>query len=71
MQAAIDGNRTKTIMAVSSDDGITPILVAVNETNHALKVDDDITGTGLDNQLAIRDDNRTTIMLALSSDDVS
>lgn len=67
---AVDGNRAPCLQAVLSSDGVTVTPVAVNATRHALKVEDNTTGTS---QAALENDprnaDRTTALWATSSAD--
>lgn len=64
-----DGNSVTTELATDSADGVTPVRVQVNPSNHALKVDDDVTGSDLSGDIAARDNNSVTVIMAASSAD--
>ncbi len=66
-----DENNVSTLIAASNLDGITPIRVLANPSNHALKVDDNTTGSdnGNNDGNATRDENDVPVLLAVSSVD--
>lgn len=67
--AAIDENGVHTLIAALNTNGITPIRVLVNDSTHALKVSDGITGTDHGVKNAVRDENDHPVLLAVSSAD--
>ena len=66
-----DENGVSTLIAALNTDGITPIRVLVNPTNHALKVDDNTTGSDNGNNKgnAMKDQNGVSVLIAVSSAD--
>ncbi len=64
-----DENFVPTLLAALNTDGVTPKEVAVNPTTHALKVDDDTTGSDNGVPNAVRDGNFVPVLMAVSSDD--
>ncbi len=69
MNAKRDDNRIPALLAALNTDGITPVNVEVNPTNHALKVLDGTTGTDHGTNIANRDDNRIPVLMGISSAD--
>jgi hypothetical protein len=65
--ASRDQNNVPTLLGALSTDGITPTKVEVNPANHALKVDDDVTGTDHGVQNAVRDSNYVPVLLGVAS----
>ena len=68
-QARVDNNKVSTLIAASSADGITPVLVEGNTSNHGLSVADGTTGSDLGRTVAVRDDNGRPVFMAVSSAD--
>ena len=68
-EAKRDENSITVILATSSTDGSTPVPIKVDPTNHAIKMEDGVTGSDLSGDLASRDDNVVTVMMGVSSDD--
>lgn len=68
-QAKHDNNSIRTILGTLNTDGETPTLVKADPTSHALKADDNTTGTDFGDDIASRDDNRIPVMMAVSSAD--
>jgi len=64
-----DQNFIPTLLAASSSDGVTPVLVQVNATNHGLAIDDDTTGSDHGRNIAVRDANFIPVLMAVSSAD--
>lgn len=64
-----DNNRVPTMVAALNTDGVTPISVAINATNHGLKVSDGTSGTDFSRASAVRDANRVTGLMGISSAD--
>lgn len=62
-----DENNVTTLMGALSTDGTTPTLVAVNPSNHALKVDDNPAGSDHGVLNAPRDENGVPVLMAVSS----
>jgi hypothetical protein len=71
MQAPRDENRNTALIATLNTDGLTPTVIYANPTNHAVKVINDVTGSGFGANRAVRDENRITAMLAVSTDGVT
>lgn len=69
MQAVRDENRVTSIVCVSSADGVTPIAVKADPTEHYIIVDDNTTGSDLSGEVAVRDQNLVTAWVAVSSVD--
>ncbi len=69
MQAPRDENRVPALLAALNTDGLTPIVVLVNSSNHALKVVDAQTGSDHGGNVAVRDENRVPVLMAVSSAD--
>lgn len=68
-----DENGVSTLIAASKNDGITIVPIYANPANHGLKVNDASTGTDSGNNLgnAMKDENGTSAMTAISSSDGS
>lgn len=66
---ARDDNRIPVWGGTLNTDGQTPVAIAVNPSNKAIKVDDGITGDNYSCENAKRDDNRTPVIWGVSSDD--
>ncbi len=64
-----DQNNVPTLLAALNTDGITPVRVKVNATNHGLKISDDTTGTDHGVANAVRDENNVPVLLGVSSAD--
>jgi len=64
-----DNNQIPVILAISSDDGSTPIQIKAEPSAHSLCTSDGDTGSDLTGEEAERDDNVVTTLLAASSDD--
>lgn len=64
-----DNNGISTMIGTLNTDGSTVVSVKVNPTNHALKINDNTTGTGFTRTTAQRDANRTTAVWGVSSAD--
>lgn len=67
--ASRDQNNVPTLLGALNTDGITPIAVKINATNHGVKVSDDTTGTDHGVANAVRDSNFVPVLMALSSTD--
>lgn len=65
----LDENRIPTIQAVSNSDGITPLNVCADDTDHSLCVDDNTTGSDLGPANDVRDENRKVAFIAVSAVD--
>ncbi len=65
--AARDNNNVPTLLGALSTDGTTPTKVKVNASTHALKVEDNTTGTDHGVAAAPRDQNNIPVLLAVSS----
>lgn len=63
-QAKIDGNNIPTILGVLNTDGVTPTNPKINPSTHILDVEDNTTGSDFGNDLADRDENSKTTMIA-------
>lgn len=68
--AKIDGNGVRTALATLQSDGVTPIRVAVNPANLAMKATDASTGANLASAIAKRDENSKTVFMGVSSADM-
>lgn len=68
-QASRDQNNVPTLLGALSTDGITPTKVKADPTSHALKVDDNTTGTDHGRNVAVRDQNFVPVLMAVSSVD--
>ena len=66
-----DNNFITTKTAALNTDGKTIVNIAVNPTNHAVKVSDGITGSNHGPKDALRDDNNVPVMMGVSSSDFS
>ena len=64
-----DDNRVPAVMVTSSADGVTPMRVYVNPSNHGLKIEDGSTGSSFPFVNAERDDNRVSVLWGVSSAD--
>lgn len=71
MDAARDNNNVPTLIAASSDDGITPIRVKVTAATHAVHISDGTTGTDHGVQNAVRDQNNIPVLLAVASETIT
>ncbi len=69
MNASLDENSQATITAALNTNGSTIIKVKVNAANHALKVDDNNTGTDHGPSKGLKDENMRTTYFATSSVD--
>lgn len=67
--ASRDNNNVPTLLAGLNTDGITPIKVLANPSDHAIKVVDASTGTDHGPSAAPRDTNFVPALLAVSSAD--
>lgn len=67
--AVKDVNMAATMIAASSTDGSTPVLVKANVGTHEMKIDDDTTGSSLSGNIASRDSNGEAVMMCVSSAD--
>lgn len=69
-QAKKDNNGVNTMLATLQSDGLTPSLVKAESSTHALKIDDDTTGTDNSNyDQAKRDENVVTVIIVASEAD--
>jgi len=64
-----DLNRVPVVLFALNTDGITTVPLAVNPTNHGIKVSDGTTGTDHGGLPAARDENRIPVMVGASSAD--
>ena len=64
-----DENNVPTMLGVLNSDGVTVTPVQVNPANHALKVDDNTTGSDLGPSRALRDENFVPTKIVVSSVD--
>lgn len=66
-----DENGVSTLIAASKNDGVTPVRVLANATNHGLKIDDNTSGSdnGNNGNNATRDQNNVPVLIAVSSVD--
>jgi len=64
-----DDNNVPSILGVLNSDGLTVEPVKINPANHALSVDNDITGSDNGPDRALRDENFVTTLLAVSDAD--
>ena len=67
--ASRDQNTVSTLLAGLETNGITPVKVQVNASNHGLKVDDGTTGSDHGPTSAPRDGNFVPALMAVSSAD--
>lgn len=67
--ASLDSNSVPTLTAGLNSNGTTIVRVQVNPTNHALKVDDNTTGTDHGPAIDLRDENFRPALMAVSSAD--
>lgn len=67
--ASRDQNNIPTLIAALDTDGVTPIRVKVNPTNHGLKIEDGTTGSDNGRNVAYRDENSVPVLMAVSSAD--
>jgi hypothetical protein len=63
-----DANRISVMGITSEVDGITPMLVYV-DSNHAVFIEDGLTGSGFPQVNAKRDANRVPVMWGVSASD--
>lgn len=66
-----DNDRTTVIAGVLDSDGLTIKPIYANPSTHALKVANAATGSSQAGNSAIRDENRITTMMAVSTDGVT
>lgn len=66
---SLDANRQQMIMGTLNTDGRTVVAIKVNPSNHALKADDNTTGSSFSVLTNQRDANRKTTLWAVSSAD--
>lgn len=64
-----DGNHIPTLIAPSSDDGVTVVNIVADPTTHELSVEDGTTGIDHGRTIAVRDDNHVAVLMATSSAD--
>lgn len=64
-----DNNRIPTVMGTLNTDGVTPVSIAANPTNHGVKIMDGTTGSGFSSSSAARDANRVPVLWGVSSAD--
>ena len=69
MNCSRDENNRPTIIGALNTDGKTIIRIQVNQTNNALKVDDNTTGSDYGPVNALRDENDVPCLMAVSSSD--
>lgn len=69
VQAKRDKNGYPTALCTSNADGETPVLLQINPTTHALRAEDDTTGSDLSDNIASRDKNNYPVMMGVSSAD--
>lgn len=67
--ASRDDNNVPTLLGALNTDGVTPVKVMVNSTNHGIEVDDNSTGTDHGVSRAVRDANSVPVLMAVSSAD--
>ena len=58
-----------TLLATSSADGSTPVVVKADPSTHALEVSDGTTGSDLSGDNASRDQNQVPVFMGVSSTD--
>ncbi len=68
-QAKRDENNVPTLLGVLNSDGATVTPIQINPVNHALKVDDNTTGSDLGPSRALRDENFVPTKIVVSSAD--
>lgn len=64
-----DNNQIPTILGTSNADGITPVPICADPSNHALCAEDAATGSDLSGDNASRDENSVPVLMAVSSVD--
>lgn len=64
-----DENRISTLLATLNSDGVTPVSVTVNPSNHGLKISDGTSGSSIASVNAQRDANRVSAIWGVSSAD--
>lgn len=64
-----DANRIPTLISTLDSDGITPVSVQVNPSNHGLKISDGTTGSNETSTTSQRDANRVAAVWGVSSAD--
>lgn len=64
-----DANDVPVMMGALNTDGSTPTAVAAEPTEHYVYTNDDTTGTSLSTEPSVRDQNRVTGLMAVSSAD--
>ena len=66
-----DENNVPTLICALNTDGVTPVLVQANPTNHGLKISDASTGSdnGNNSGNAMKDENGVPVLTAVSSVD--
>ena len=65
-EAKYDNNGVSTILGTSSTDGVTPRNPTADPSNHTLDVNDGTTGSDLSDDIAGRDNNYRTVIIAVS-----
>lgn len=69
VSASRDANRIPTIIGTLDTDGITPVVIKVNSSNHGLRIVDGATGTSFSISTSQRDANRVPAIWGVSSAD--
>ena len=68
-QAKKDNNQIPVLLGTDSTDGITPTPLKASPSTHALKTNDNTTGSNLSGNIAYRDNNGYTVMMGVSNAD--
>ena len=71
MQVIRDNNRTTGVSGTLDSDGVTQVAVKVNPANNAVKAIDAATGTASTRVAALRDENRVSAWMGVSSSDMT
>lgn len=69
--ASRDQNNVPTLLGASSADGITPIPVQANPSNHGLSISDGTDGDDHGVQNAVRDENFVPVLMAVASETIT
>lgn len=67
--ASLDNNGIPTVLGALNTDGITPVKVKAHVSTHGLHTDQGTTGTDHGTVSAVRDENRKTVWMGVSSAD--
>ena len=64
-----DDNKIPTMLGLDSTDGVTPAIIKVTPTDHAILISNGTTGSDLGSNPAKRDNNGEPVLMAVSSAD--